>query len=78
MSILPAEVHTSLAVLLQGLQSPDNVQRSAAEQGLNDEWLATRAEVLLMGLTEQMELAQDTSVRLDSSMSRRMHAYTTL
>jgi hypothetical protein len=63
MSVLPAEVHTALATLLQGLQSPDNVQRTAAEQQLNDEWVAQRPEVLLMGLSEQIELAQDTSVR---------------
>ena len=62
MSVLPAEVHTALATLLQGLQSPDNVQRTAAEQQLNDEWVAQRPEVLLMGLSEQIELAQDTSV----------------
>jgi importin-5 len=62
MSVLPAEVHTALASLLQGLQSPDNVQRSAAEQQLNEEWVAQRPNVLLMGLSEQVELAQDTSV----------------
>lgn len=62
MSVLAPEVHTALATLLQGLQSPDNVQRTAAEQQLNDEWVAQRPEVLLMGLSEQIELAQDTSV----------------
>lgn len=62
MSVLPAEVHTALASLLQGLQSPDNVQRTAAETQLNEEWVAQRPEVLLMGLSEQIELAQDTSV----------------
>lgn len=63
MSVLPAEVHTALASLLQGLQSPDNVQRTAAEQQLNEEWVAQRPDVLLMGLSEQIELAQDTSTR---------------
>jgi hypothetical protein len=62
MSVLPAEVHTALANLLQGLQSPDNVQRTNAEQQLNEEWVAQRPDVLLMGLSEQIELAQDTSV----------------
>jgi hypothetical protein len=62
MSVLPAEVHTALAALLQGLQSPDNVQRTSAEQQLNEEWVAQRPDVLLMGLSEQIELAQDTSV----------------
>jgi hypothetical protein len=64
MSVLPAEVHTALAALLSGLQSPDNVQRTTAEQQLNEEWVAQRPEVLLMGLSEQIELAQDTSVSL--------------
>jgi hypothetical protein len=64
MSVLPAEVHTALATLLQGLQSPDNIQRTSAEQQLNDEWVAQRPDVLLMGLSEQIELAQDTSVRI--------------
>jgi hypothetical protein len=63
MSVLPAEVHTALASLLSGLQSPDNVQRSSAEQQLNEEWVAQRPDVLLMGLSEQVDLAQDTSVR---------------
>jgi|TARA_R110002003_G_scaffold115_4_gene9966 hypothetical protein len=63
MSVLPAEVHTALAGMLQGLQSADNVQRTNAEQQLNEEWVAQRPEVLLMGLSEQIELAQDTSVR---------------
>lgn len=62
MSVLPAEVHTALANLLQGLQSPDNVTRTTAEQQLNDEWVAQRPEVLLMGLSEQIELAQETPV----------------
>ncbi|KAA8622517.1 KAP95 Karyopherin importin beta [Pyrenophora tritici-repentis] len=63
MSVLPPEVHTALATLLQGLQSPDNVQRATAEQQLNEEWVNQRPDVLLMGLSEQIELAQDTSTR---------------
>ena len=64
MSVLPADVHTALAGLLRGLQAADNVQRAAAEASLNEEWVAQRPDVLLMGLSEQIELAQDTSVRL--------------
>jgi hypothetical protein len=30
---------------------------------LNEEWVAQRPEVLLMGLSEQIELAQETPVR---------------
>jgi hypothetical protein len=69
MSVLPAEVHTALASLLQGLQSPDNVQRTAAEQQLNDE-VVQRPEVLLMGLSEQIELASDTSVSVRAARRR--------
>ncbi|KAF2252589.1 ARM repeat-containing protein [Trematosphaeria pertusa] len=63
MSVLPAEVHTALANLLKGLQSPDNVERTAAEEQLNQEWFGQRPDVLLMGLSEQIELAQDSSTR---------------
>jgi hypothetical protein len=63
MSVLPAEIHTALSQLLQGLQSADNVQRSAAESELNDEWVAKRPEILLMGLTEQIQGQEDQNVR---------------
>ena len=62
MSVLPTEVHNALSALLKGLQSADNVERTASEEALNQEWVGARPEVLLMGLTEQMQLAQDTSV----------------
>lgn len=62
MSVLPAEVHTALSSLLKGLQSPDNVQRTAAEEQLNKEWVGERPDVLLMGLSEQIQLAQETTV----------------
>lgn len=62
MSVLPAEIHTALDNLLKGLQSPDNVERTAAEEQLNKEWVGERPDVLLMGLSEQIELANDTSV----------------
>ena len=48
---------------MQGLKSADNGKRPADEQQLNDGWVAQRPEVLLMGLSEQIELAQATSVR---------------
>ncbi|KAF2835817.1 ARM repeat-containing protein [Patellaria atrata CBS 101060] len=63
MSMLPAEVHAALDQLLQGLQSSDNTIRSAAEESLNTEWVANRPEVLLMGLVEQIQAAQDPSIR---------------
>jgi hypothetical protein len=62
MSVLPADIHTALANLLKGLQAPDNVERTAAEEQLNREWVGERPDVLLMGLSEQIQLANDTSV----------------
>jgi hypothetical protein len=58
MSALGPELHAALDQLLQGLQSPDNVLRTQAEAHLNDEWATSRPEVLLMGLSEQIEGAQ--------------------
>ena len=62
MSVLPPEVHTALAQLLQGLQATDNTARSQAEEKLNTEWVQQRPDVLLMGLAEQMQGAQDEGV----------------
>lgn len=62
MSQLPPEVHQALAQLLQGLQSPDNVLRTQSESQLNDEWTNSRPEILLMGLSEQIEGAEDPAV----------------
>ena len=63
MSVLPNEIISALAQLLQGLTSADNNTRSYAEEQLNTEWVAARPDVLLMGLVEQMHIAQDASVR---------------
>ncbi|KAF2200542.1 ARM repeat-containing protein [Delitschia confertaspora ATCC 74209] len=64
MSVLSPEIHAALTQLLQGLQSPDNVQRSAAEKELNDEWLANdRAGILLMGLSEQIQGQENQNTR---------------
>lgn len=62
MSVLPAEIHTALDALLKGLQSPDNVERTNAEEQLNKEWVGERPDVLLMGLSEQIQLSQESSV----------------
>jgi hypothetical protein len=72
MSVLPPEVHSALTELLQGLQSGQNNIRSAAEDQLNNEWVAARLDVLLMGLVEQMQSAQDAGV------SRLLHISQTL
>lgn len=63
MSMLPPDVHAELTQLLQALQSADNSIRSQAEDHLQNNWTATRPEVLLMGLAEQIQNAADASVR---------------
>lgn len=60
--MLPAEVHAELTQLLQALQSSDNSIRSQAEDHLTNNWTATRPEVLLMGLAEQIAASADASV----------------
>jgi importin-5 len=65
MSVLPAEVQGALTQLLQALQSPDNTLRSQAENELNNDWTPNRPEVLLMGLAEQLQVAEIASVRQD-------------
>ncbi|KAF2723421.1 ARM repeat-containing protein [Polychaeton citri CBS 116435] len=62
-AVLPTEVHQALTQLLQALQSPDNTIRSSAEAQLQQEWVDQRPDVLLMGLAEQMQGAQDDSIR---------------
>ena len=63
MSMLPAEIHTALAQILQALQSSDNNVRTQAEDQLHSDWTATRPDVLLMGLVEQIQGSQEPAVR---------------
>ncbi|KFA65338.1 hypothetical protein S40285_07161 [Stachybotrys chlorohalonatus IBT 40285] len=63
MSVLPADVHAQLTQLLQALQSPDNAVRSQAEEHLAVNWTASRPEVLLMGLAEQVQGAESNAIR---------------
>ncbi|RSL65738.1 hypothetical protein CEP53_003574 [Fusarium sp. AF-6] len=63
MSLLPPDVHAELSQLLQALQSSDNSIRSQAEEHLQNNWTATRPEVLLMGLAEQIQAAGDNATR---------------
>lgn len=62
MSVLPAEITSALAQLVQALQSPDNAVRSQAEEQLNKEWVGQRPDILLMGLVEQLRNSQDPAV----------------
>lgn len=62
MSVLPADVHAELAQLLDALQSADNNVRSQAEEHLANNWTATKPEILLMGLVEQIHGSNDANV----------------
>lgn len=62
MSLLPPEVHSALSQLLGALASADNVLRSQAEEQLNNDWAQNRPDVLLMGLVEQIQGAEETIV----------------
>jgi len=62
MSVLPSEVTAEMATLLQALQSADNNIRSQAEEHLQNNWIATRPDVLLMGLAEQIAISRDAPV----------------
>jgi hypothetical protein len=63
MSLLAPEIHSALALLLRGLTTPDNTVRSQAEDQLNNDWVQNRPDVLLMGLAEQIQGAEEAGVR---------------
>lgn len=62
MSLLPSEIHSALAQLLQGLQSKENNTRSHAEEQLNNDWIVARPDITLMGLVEHIQAAQEPGV----------------
>lgn len=62
MSVLAPETHTALSQLLNALATPDNTVRTQAEEQLNNEWVNSQPDVLLMGLAEQIQLAENASV----------------
>ena len=62
MSMISPDLHAELTQLLQALQSADNTIRSQAEEHLQNNWTATRPEILLMGLAEQIHGANETAV----------------
>ncbi|KAF1824854.1 ARM repeat-containing protein [Dissoconium aciculare CBS 342.82] len=68
MSVLSSDVHSALTQLLQGLQSPDNTVRTQAETNLNNEWVNTRPDVLLLGLVEQLGGSNDEGARSFSAV----------
>ena len=71
MSAVGNEVHNALGPLLTALASSDNFVRSQAEEQLNNDWVAQRPEVLLMGLVEQIADSESLPVRpfLESTLS---------
>ncbi|KAK4983443.1 importin subunit beta-3 [Elasticomyces elasticus] len=73
MSVLPPEVHAALAQLLRALQSTDNALRTQAEETLQQEWIVQRPDVLLMGLAEHIQGADDVAARSHAAVIfRRM------
>ena len=62
MSVLPQEVHSALSQLLAALSAADNTVRSQAEAQLSEDWIPNRRDVLLMGLAEQLQGANDATV----------------
>lgn len=62
MSVLPADLHSQLQQLLDALQSADNNVRSQAEEHLASNWTATKPDLLLMGLVEQIHGSNDATV----------------
>lgn len=62
MSLLPQNVHVALSQLLLALASADNIVRTQAEEQLNNEWVKGRPDVLLIGLAEQLQGAEDAGV----------------
>lgn len=67
MSVLPADVLSSLSLLLENLISPNNDTRTLAEKELNDTWITggeTQRSYLLVGLSEQSVLATHPTVSL--------------
>ncbi|KIV78225.1 hypothetical protein PV11_09963 [Exophiala sideris] len=74
MSVLPADVQGALSQLLQALASPDNTLRTQAEEQLNNDWTPNRPDMLLMGLVEQIQAAQDPSTRSFAAVLFRKQA----
>lgn len=64
MSVLAPEAHAELLQLLDALKSNDNNVRTQAEDHLATNWVATKPEVLLMGLVEQVHGSSDKGVSI--------------
>lgn len=64
MSMLGTDTYNELTQTLQALQSPDNAIRSQAEDYLQNTWVNTRPEYLLLGLAEHISNSSDVSVRI--------------
>jgi hypothetical protein len=65
-SELPPDVVASLQQLLQGLAATDNAIRSSAEEVLNNDWIATKPDMLLSGLAEQIRNSTVSGITTDA------------
>ncbi|KAK7739238.1 importin subunit beta-3 [Diatrype stigma] len=63
MSMLGTDTYNELTQTLQALQSPDNAIRSQAEDYLQNTWVNTRPEYLLLGLVEHIANSSDVPLR---------------
>ncbi|KAF8250201.1 ARM repeat-containing protein [Wilcoxina mikolae CBS 423.85] len=76
-SQLPPDVVAALHQLLQGLASSDNTTRHIAEESLNNDWITTKPDMLLVGLAEQVRDGGDANARSFSAvLFRRLAAKT--
>lgn len=69
MSMLGTDTYNELTQTLQALQSPDNAIRSQAEDYLQNTWVNSRPEYLLLGLVEHIGNSNDVPVRVYGILS---------
>lgn len=62
MPFIQQEAALALTSLLSSLKHTDNEVRTKAEASLHEQWIAHEPEMLLVGLAEQANTAQDSSV----------------
>ncbi|QSL64408.1 hypothetical protein MERGE_001709 [Pneumocystis wakefieldiae] len=63
MSFIQKETALALTSLLSSLKHTDNEIRMKAEASLHEQWIAHEPEILLVGLAEQVNISEDSSLR---------------
>ncbi|KAK9477871.1 armadillo-type protein [Lipomyces japonicus] len=63
MSSIPPEATEALLRLLNAITSTDNAARSAAEESLNNEWVTSQLDLLMLGLAEQSLFSESHTIR---------------